>query len=610
MSIIQELKRRNVFRVAVAYLAGAWLLVEVAETLFPIYGFSDASIRLVVTLLAIGFPLTLIFSWVFELTPEGLRLEKDIDTSATSAHRTTKKLDRFIIVLLALALGYFAFDKFVLEPRRVTEIAELASRAGAEQALDQQKEMALPDKSIAVLPFVNMSPDSGDTYFSDGLTEELIGALVKVNGLHVTARTSAFAFKGKNIDIREIGKRLNVRTLLEGSVRREKDRIRVTAQLVSVEDGFHLWSESYDYELKSVLALQETISRAIASALQIQLSPRVDEQLRGKTTVNPEAYDLYLKGRYYWARLSTGGFQQSIEAFQKAIAVDADYAPPHAGLATAYSFSGYFGIMPPREAFPLSIMEADIALALDPESSEALVARGMASLVFEWNWDRARDDLLLALDISPNFAMAHWAYTEYLGVVDPTSALDSALRALSLDPLSLPIMNRVAFSYLDQGMFADAIRIDEEMLAMDSHFPTAHWNLGIIHMFHGRFEKAIDELSQAVEYSGGMPPMLAIQAYAYAKSGDEASAQAILTRLISIRESPGRGYAAPVLIAYVHEGLGRTEDALEWLEKAIVERDGWLITLNSFPRFDSLQGEPRFKDILRRVGLPERNHNE
>ena len=589
MSIVQELKRRNVFRVAVAYLAGAWLLVEVTETLFPIYGLSNASIRLVVTLLAIGFPLVLIFSWVYELTPEGLRRENDIDQSVTFTHNTGKKLDRIIIVLLALALGYFAFDKFVLTPERVVEMAK----------------MVLPDKSIAVLPFTNMSPDLQDEYFSDGLTEELIGALAKVDGLHVTARTSAFAFKAASRDIRDIGNRLNVKTVLEGSVRREQDRVRITAQLISVEDGFHLWSESYDYELENVLILQETISLAIVSALQIQLSPQVDEQFKVGATVNPEAYDLYLKGRYYWARLNTGGFQQSIEAFQKAIAIDPGYAPPHAGLANAYSFSGYFGIMPPREAFPLSIMEADAALALDPGSSEALVARGMAWLIYEWDWDRARDKLELALELSPNSSLAHWAYAEYLTVVDPSAALNSALHALSLDPLSFPIMNLVAFTYLGQGMFAEAIQMDEEILAMNPGFAAAHWNLGIIHMLHGRFEESIEELSQSVEYSGGMPPTLAMQAYAYAKLGDEANALAILAVLESRRDSPGHGYAPPVLIAYVYEGLGRTEDALEWLEKAITERDGWLVFLNSFPRFESLRDEPRFKDILRRLGLPE-----
>jgi adenylate cyclase len=605
MSFVQELKRRNVFRVAIAYLTGAWLLVEVAETLFPVYGFTVASIRLVVTVLAIGFPVALIFSWVYELTPEGLRLDKDIDPSLTPTNQTGKKLDRVIIVLLALALGYFAFDKFVLEPRRQLEIAEAAARTGAEQALDQQQKMALSGKSIAVLPFTNMNPDPEDEYFSDGLTEELIGGLAKVKGLHVTARTSAFAFKGANRDIRELGNQLNVKTVLEGSVRREKDRVRINAQLINVEDGYHLWSESYDYELKSVLALQETIARAIVSALEIQLSPQVNKQLTEKTSINPEAYDLYLKGLYHWARLNKGGFQQSIEAFQEAIAIDPGYAPPHAGLANAYSFAGYFGLMPPRVAFPLSILEANTALSLDPRSSEALVARGMAWLIYEWDWDRARDDLKLALNLSPNSSLAHWAYAEYLTVVEPSEALNSALHALSLDPLSLPIMNLVAFTYINQGMFAEAIQMDEEMLAMNPSFSAAHFNRGIIHILEGRFEDAIENLNKSVEYSGGMSPAVAMQAYAHAKAGDKANASAILAELESRRGVSGGGYVSPVLIAFVYEGLGKTEAALDWLEKALTERDGWLVFLNSYPRFEALRDEPRFKDILDRLGLPQ-----
>ena len=352
MSFFHELKRRNVVRVGAAYLAGAWLLIEVAGTLFPAFGIPDWGIRFMVIAFALGFIPAVVFSWVYELTPEGLKRDEDVERTAPPTRETGKKLDRIIIVLLVLALGYFAFDKFVLEPQRVLKIAETAARTGAEHALELQKKMALSDKSIAVLPFANMSLDTEDEYFSDGLTEELIGALAKVNGLHVTARTSAFAFKGINRDIRDLGERLNVKTVLEGSVRREQNRIRVTAQLISVEDGFHLWSESYDYELNSVLSLQETISRAIVRALEIELSPQDDEQASGNTSVNSEAYDLYLKGRYYWARLNTGGFQQSIEAFQKAIAVDPDYAPSHAGLANAYSFAGYFGIMPPRRLSP------------------------------------------------------------------------------------------------------------------------------------------------------------------------------------------------------------------------------------------------------------------
>ncbi len=372
-----------------------------------------------------------------------------------------------------------------------------------------------------------------------------------------------------------------------------------------MEDGFHLWSESYDYQLDSVLALQETISRAIVDALQIQLSPETDAQLKAQAEISPEAYDLYLKGRYYWARLSMGGFQQSIDTFRKAIAIDPDYAPPHAGLANAYSLAGYFGVMAPREAFPLSISEANAALALDPGSSEALVARGMAALVYEWDWDRAGEDLRRALQLSPNSSLAHWAYAEYLIVVDPAAAIDSALHALSLDPLSLPIMNLVAFIYLDRDMFAEAAQMDEQILALDPDFAAAYWNRGIIHMLHGRLDKALEDLSEAVELSDGMPSTLAVQARVYAKSGDEENALAVLAQLHDRRESARRGYVSPVLIAYVYEGLGRTEDALDWLETAFEEHDGWLVLLNAFPSFESLRAEPRFRDIRHRLNLPE-----
>ncbi len=605
MSFLHELKRRNVFRVGAAYLAGAWLLIEVAGTLFPVFGIPDWGIRFMVIVLALGLVPAIVFSWVYELTPEGLKRDKDVERVAPPIHETGKKLDRIIIALLVLALSYFVLDKFVLDHGPV---AGTTARTEVGHAVKHKSETALPDKSIAVLPFTNMGPEPAEEYFSDGLTEELIGALAKVDGLRVTARTSAFAFKGVNRDIRELGERLNVRTVLEGSVRREQNHVRVTAQLINVQDGYHLWSESYDYELKSVLLLQETIARAIVGALRVQLSSKADEQLKANAVVDPEAYDLYLKGRYYWARLTTGGFLQSIEAFQKAIAIEPDYAPPRAGLANAFSFAGYFGVMPPREAFPRSISEADIALTLDPESSEALVARGMACLVYEWDLDCARDKLRLALELSPNFSMAHWAYTEYLMVVDPSAALSSALRALALDPLSLPIMNLVAFNYLDQKMFAEAIRMDEEMIAMDSTFAAAHWNLGIIHTLHGRYEQAEDALAKAVEYSGGMPSSLAMQAYAHARSGDKARALEILAELENRRNSPDRGYVAPVLIAHVYEGLGKTEDAMKWLEKAVMERDGWLVFLNAYPRFESLRSEPRFQDILKGVGLPAIDH--
>jgi serine/threonine-protein kinase len=573
--------------------------------LFPIFGLSEGTLRFVVILLAIGFPLSLVVSWAYEITPGGVKLERDVDRSAPGAERTGKVLDRAIIVLLSLVLAYFAIDKFVFDPAREEPIAQPATQADTDQATVEQQQQAVDDKSIAVLPFANLSPDKNDAYFSDGLTEELISALAKVEDLRVSARTSAFAFKGVNQDIREIGRRLNVRTVLEGSVRREQARIRVSAQLIDTEDGFPLWSESYDYELESILALQETISRAIVSALEVQLSPQVSELLEATPAVDTEAYDLYLKGRFHWARLNAGGFERSIDAFQRAIAIAPDYAPPHAGLANAYSFAGYFGLMPPSVAFPRSIEEAELALALDPASTEAMVALGMAALMYQWDWDLAGEHLRRALELAPGDVLANWAFTEYLLVLNPAQALESALYTLSLDPLSLPIMNLVAFSYLVQGKFVEATDMDKEMLSLDPRFEAAHWNLGVIYLLQERFEEAVEALGGAIEISEGLPPAVATHGYALARAGDEVGALAALAELEARRDNPAQGYASPVLIALVHEGLGRKDEAFAWLETAFEERDGWLLLMNSFPRFESLRDDPRFLDLLRRLDLPK-----
>jgi adenylate cyclase len=589
-SLFKELRRRQVFGTVALYVVAAWVIIQVAGEVQDAFGFQRMALRFLWIAALAGFPAALIFGWYYDITGQGIvhTPPADADTHADQSLTRTDYLIFSAFILVVIVTAYPFVSKIQTDAHQPE--TSLFSEA--------------PANSIAVLPFVNMS-QVDDEYFSDGLTEELIGSLAKVKGLHVTARTSAFAFKGENRDIRIIGQRLNVKNVLEGSVRREKNRVRITAYLINVESGFRIWSDSYDDELESMLGLQESIARSIVRALRIQLAPEIEKQFRTQVVVNPEAYDLYLKGRYYWAHLSESGFQQSIDAFQKATMADSGYAPPHAGLATVYSFLGYFGFMPPREAFALSVVEANNALALDPNSSEALIARGMARFVYEWNWNSARDDLTRALELSPNYSQAHWAMSQYQAAVNPSAAFDSAQRALSLDPLSLPIMSAVAFNYFSRGMFEEAIEMDKEMLALDPGFAAAHFNLGLVHMFNQRFEAAIGEFTVSVELSGEMPSMLGALAYTYAKSGDVPQALIILEKLKSLREQSPHGYSPAFQIAYVYEGLGRTEDALDWLDKAFEERDGWLVYLNVFPKFESLRSEERFQDMLRRLNLPE-----
>jgi len=295
LSLIQELKRRNVFKVGAAYVVLTWLLAQATDVFLESFGAPDWVIKTVLMLLVIGFPLALFFAWAFELTPEGIKKEKDVDRSQSITTETGRKLDFTIIAILLLALGYFSFDKFVQNPARDAEMAEAAAEAEAVQ------EAARPvEKSIAVLPFVNMSDDAGNEYFSDGISEEILNSLAKIKQLKVAGRTSSFAFKGKNQDLRQIGETLGVEHILEGSVRKAGTKIRITAQLIQVEDGFHLWSEAYDRELTDVFAIQDEIATAILEQLKAQL---IGEDATPVTTAraDTEAYELYLlaKQRMY-----------------------------------------------------------------------------------------------------------------------------------------------------------------------------------------------------------------------------------------------------------------------------------------------------------------------
>ena len=289
MSLISELNRRNVLRVGAAYLVVAWLIIQVAETIFPLFGFDDTPARIVVVVLAIGFPLALILSWVYELTPEGLKLEKDIDRSRSITHHTGKKLDRAIIVTLALAVGYFAVDKFVLDPVR----DEMLEENVAERVRDEMLIESYGDRSIAVLPFVNMSDDAGNEYFSDGISEEVLNLLARISDLRVISRSSAFSFKGKDVAIPAIAEQLNVAHVLEGSVRKSGNTVRITAQLIEGRTDTHLWSETYDRELDDIFAIQDEIAATVVDKLRITL---LGDTPRSKS-LKPEAYSLFLQAR-------------------------------------------------------------------------------------------------------------------------------------------------------------------------------------------------------------------------------------------------------------------------------------------------------------------------
>ncbi len=462
MSIFRELKRRNVFRVAAAYAVVAWLSIEVTATIFPIIKLPEWSVTLVTALLLIGFPVALIFAWAFEITPEGIKRDKDVDRSQSITHITGRKLDYLIIAVLVLALGFFAFDKFVLDPSRDAELVQATT-----EALTEHGKSETVDKSIAVLAFADLSPEGDQEYFSDGISEELLNVLAKIPGLRVAARTSSFQFKGENRDAIEIGQRLNVALVLEGSVRKAGLQIRITAQLIDASNGFHLWSETYDRELANIFAVQDEISAAIVEALKEHLGLLVEVAPRVIVAANTEAHEAYLRGRHLVVQRTWAGVEGAVREFEKAITLDPDYALAHAELAMANLLRRDYGDLTSTEAIVRAAPHADRAMALDPTLAETHAAMGQL-LWEQQNLEEAQTHFEQAIQINPNYSIVY----NWMGLIlgnnlgryaESFAAYETMLR---LDPLSIPTTANYVFSLIARNRLDEADREMEKLAAI------------------------------------------------------------------------------------------------------------------------------------------------
>ena len=432
MSFVAELARRNVIRMAGLYLVGAWLITQVAGTVLPMFDAPAWVPRSVVVLLALGFVPALVFSWVFELTPAGLKRDAEIDPDASIAPQTARRMDRMIMLVMGLALGYFALDKFVLRPNREAISIEPVAAAGTAQTAASTQPTA-SHASIAVLPFANMSGKPDEDYFSDGMTEELLNVLAKVPQLRVVARTSVFQFKGKGGDVRDIGNQLGVAHIVEGSVRRDGQQVRVTAQLVRVADGFHVWSETYDRELKSVFALQDDIARQIGEALSRSLD--VGPATPTRAPVDPLAYDEYLKGRSLLRRRTD--LPQAIAHLEAAVEKAPDFAAGWSSLSLAHEVI-YWYEPSDREGAIAEVARAAAAAgraaSLDPDSAAS--AHMMANVArAQFRYAEAERHYLRAMQLDPSYSDVLEDYSELLYVVGRVAESLKACRDLvALDP--------------------------------------------------------------------------------------------------------------------------------------------------------------------------------
>ncbi len=466
---------------------------------------------------------------------------------------------------------------------------------------------------LAILPFQNLSNDPQQEYFSDGLTEETITDLGQLSPEHlgVIARTSAMAYKHTNKTISQIGHELGVGYILEGSVRREGGKARVSAQLIRVGDQTHLWAQNYERELHDLLQIESELGKAIARQVQINLTPQQEIDLSRMRSVNPEAYDLYLKGRFYWNQRNPAAIKESIGYLQRATEQDPDFALAYVGLADAYNIGNILGVYSPKESLSNARTAAIKALSLDPSLAEAHAALGMEKSHYEFDFPGAQAEFLKAIELNPNSAYAHLFYANcYLAPMGRMSeAISENQRALQLDPLSLPINNFMGMTYMFAGDYEKADQQFQRTIAMDPTFPLAHQYFSFLLTAMGRYEQAIAENEKSELLGGASPEDAAGEAAkklrAYKTGGERGYWQHNLDLTLRALKAPNGLFVSASDLASSYALAGEKDEAFQWLDKAYAERDGKDIALlNCDPAFKNLHGDPRFADLLRRIGLP------
>jgi serine/threonine-protein kinase len=460
---------------------------------------------------------------------------------------------------------------------------------------------ARPGKSVAVLPFVNLSPDPADEYLSDGLTEELLGTLARVKGLRVPGRSSSFAFKGRREEglHRRVGEQLRVAAVLEGSVRKAGDRLRVTAQLTSVADGFSLWSETYERDMTNIFAIQGDIAARVAAALRVEL---LGEAAAAKPpTENLEAYTLYLQGRQLWNRRTGEAITQAIGQFERALALDPAFALAHAGLADCYVILGDYAGLPFAQMVPKVRTAARRALELNPALVEPRVALAQLQAYYDWDWAGAEAEFRRVIELNPNYATAHHWLGNLLNTLKRyPEALAHFRLGIQADPLSPVLQGNEAQALFSNGNEAAAMAMLERLISLHPDFPSYRSTLGELRLRQGRYAAAVAALEEAHRLDPNRTVEEGWRALALVRAGRLDDARHALTRLMGLQE---RGHDFTVSIALIHHALGEDEEALRWLEQGAERRTGWLEELYRSPHWDTLRPHPRVQAILRKMNL-------
>ena len=581
LNFFAELKRRNVYKVAVAYAVVAWLVVQAASIFLPAFNAPQWAMQIIILILVFGFPIALAFSWAFEITPEGIKLESEIEPNKSIARRTGRKIVAVTIVLAVIAAGLFVFQ--LIGARSTSLFAA-----------------TITDKSIAVLPFDNLSRDPDNAYFCEGVQDEILTRLAKVADLKVISRTSTQHFKSAPDNLPQIAKQLGVAHILEGSVQKAGEQVRVNVQLIHAQSDAHLWADTYDRKLTDVFAVESEIAKTIADTLQAKLSGSELHAIAARPTENSEAHQLYLKGRFFWNKRTGNDLKKSIAYFEQAIAADPNYALAYAGLADGYVLLPGYTAGLPREYYPKAKAAAKKALELDDTLAEAHTTLAMAIWNFDFDFAQANREFQRAIELNPNYATAHQQYgnntLSALGRFD--DAISEGKRAVELDPLSSVINSDLGADYLYADRYDDAVAQYRKLLEMDPGYYFGHFMLGQALEMKGARDAAIVEYQKATALNDD-PTVLGVLGRAYGLAGNRAEAQKILDQLKALAK--GR-YVTAYSFAVVYLGLGDKEEALRWLEKSYEDHAGADIGwIRVDPLLDPLRSEPRFEALAEKI---------
>ncbi len=580
-----ELKRRNVYKVAVAYAIVGWLLVQVATQVFPFLEIPNWVVRLVIALVAIGFPIALVIAWAFEATPEGIKRTETADAMPIATGQKKHAWIYVAVVGLAFSLGLFFIGRYTASRTSWTERGHPAAVAGSPT-----------QKSIAVLPLLNESGGLGDEYFSDGLSEELIAALGQIRDLKVIGRSSSFRFRDTKEEPKTIGEKLGASTLLEGTVRKQGNRVRIVAELINAADGIQLWSRTFERELKDIFAVQAEIANAVATSLELTLRGAKDTIVANASTASVEAHNAYLQGHFYFVRRNLDDYRKAVGFFDQAIRIDPDYALAYAERSEAWTFIGDLAIGEKKDAWAAAKYDAEKTVEVGPNLAEAHAALGWVRFFSEWKFSEGLAELRRANELAPANPTANDLLARVLAYVGQIQEAEKLARqAIELDPLAVVARGNLARILLAEGKLDEADAEARKAAELQPTGAASHrWQV-LVAIQRGDGETALRE-AQLEPNEAYRRFELALAHYA---RGDRPAADAALSEMIA-RDRNLLAYQ----IAEVYAWRGETDKAFEWLQISFDNRDTGTLSLLIDPLMRSLRGDPRYKSMLEKIGLP------